>query len=462
MASSSGWGFAPEKEAWELRDYSASEGDEKSSGEEDERDDDDDAPEEDPNDSSSDEEMSEHDCSLEFFNMIVALKHQCVLSANQACVLSFWAKGGGLCAPGSRLALHPAQKGGAFSRKFDRVAGITNLLREPVYTMPMVVRQTWTLGRGVVGREVSLVHEKLKDEMGDRPDFWGQVHASQQSQGWKPAFDAHPVVQRHGPNKIIPLGIYIDGVPFNKRDSAIAMWVINLATNRRHVSIVLRKRELCRCGCKGWDTIYTALDCLRWQIAYLAEGKLPECKHDNTPWEGYKGLSPGEDFGWKGVVVLFKADWGEYATTMAFRSWAHYLHPCFLCCCKGGPEGDWQSFEGMSLLGVPFGPKTLEVYNDACRALEKRVTIPSFIVLQDLIGRLEFDKRKQGYEGRALLSDCAALGLRKGDRLEPSELCADTGSIDSRRDFPFDVLFWTWDPNSMCRHRNPIFTHQHM
>ena len=62
------------------------------------------------------------------------------------------------------------------------------------------------------------------------------------------------------------------------------MWIVNLATNRRHVTIVLRKRELCRCACKGWCTIYGALDCLKWQLAYLARGELPPTRHDGAPW----------------------------------------------------------------------------------------------------------------------------------------------------------------------------------
>ena len=54
------------------------------------------------------------------------------------------------------------------------------------------------------------------------------------------------------------------------------------------------------------------------------------------------------------------------------------------------------------------------------------------------------------------MSDCTLLGLVKGDRLEPSVLHRDVVSIDQRRDFPFQISVWTWDPNSLCRHRNPL------
>ena len=107
----------------------------------------------------------------------------------------------------------------------------------------------------------------------------------------------------------------------------------------------------------------------------------------------YKHFSPGQAFGWKAVVVMVKADWAEYAHTMAYRSWAHHEHPCFLCDAKGGPGGNLHTYEGWSTTGMPFAPKTARVYDDACRAQEQTRTITSLLVLHDFLGRLEFDKQ---------------------------------------------------------------------
>ena len=388
--ASSDWGFGEDLSDWERREYSSSSG---ADGTSDEGEDEDACEEESENE---DEAMSQEEASSEFLNMLIALKHQGVLSAKHACSLSFWAKKGGIVDPGGKLAVNPACRGGDFSKKFDKVLGIHKELQSTFYTMPLVVHRACLFSREEVQREVKLAHESLSDEVGSCPDFWSRVEKTTLEQGWKPAFDSHPVVRTGGPKMSYPLAIYIDGVAFLKRDSCIGMWIVNLATGRRHVTIVLRKRELCRCACKGWCTIYGALDCLKWQLAYLARGELPPTRHDGAPWvEGsYKQFSPGQAFGWKAVVVMVKADWAEYAHTMAYRSWAHHEHPCFLCDAKGGPGGNLHTYEGWSTTGMPFAPKTARVYDDACRALERTVTIPSLLVLHDFVGRLEFDQKK--------------------------------------------------------------------
>ena len=172
---------------------------------------------------------------------------------------------------------------------------------------------------------------------------------------------------------------------------------------------------------------------------------------------GPRGELAGKPLGWRAVVVMVKADWAEYASTMSFRTWQHHQHPCFLCFAKGGDGGDLQNFQGCSVRSLEWRAKDQDSYNAECAAHEVRVTIPSLHVLSDLVGRLHYDKKKAGYQGRVLMSDCTLLGLRKGCTLEPSFLSFDVGSIDARRDFPFDLWFWQHDKNSATRHRNPLF-----
>ena len=89
-----------------------------------------------------------------------------------------------------------------------------------------------------------------------------------------PCFSDHPVVQACLSSPCTPLGCFLDGVGYTKRDSIIGFLVVNLATQMRHLVCTVRKRLLCRCGCGGWDTlrpIYVYLDwCFRlWRKASI-------------------------------------------------------------------------------------------------------------------------------------------------------------------------------------------------
>ena len=54
------------------------------------------------------------------FDFLVDLKLKGVLTARQACILAFWAKGAGMTGKGSLLAHSPQDQGGNLSKKFDR------------------------------------------------------------------------------------------------------------------------------------------------------------------------------------------------------------------------------------------------------------------------------------------------------------------------------------------------------
>lgn len=71
---------------------------------------------------------------------------------------------------------------------------------------------------------------------------------------------------------------------------------------------------------------------------------------------------------------------------------------------------------------------------------------------------LDFYKTEnaQGWYGRVLTADVPEVGLRKGDRLDPSVECPDTVSgFDKNR--PASCTFWRRSEESMCRRRSPLF-----
>lgn len=443
MASSS-TGWRPRQSDWEFREYPESVGElDGSDGEK----------EVDP------DNMTQTECSQEFLNFIVHLKLTGTLSARQACTLSFWAKRGGLCEPGSALALDPRRDGGAASKHFDKALGIDQEVKGDFYNFPLPVLERFSLGRGEIVCAANMLYKRVKQEIEAIPGFFDDLQAAVETESWGPRFRAHPLVLRHGARQVVPLGLYVDGVPFLKRDSATAFWLINLATTERHLALVLRKRQLCRCGCKGWCTMWSALACLQWNIAAMHCGRFPHARHDGSPWaaEDPNADLADRDLGYFGAVLMIKGDWAEFSLSMGFPTWASRQHPCFACFCTGGPEGTMAALDGVSVLSLPWRTKGAAEYEEACRAAEVRVMVTSETQYQELLGRLFYDKRSQGSCGRALLTDFAALGLLRGDRLEPCHLHPNVSLEHLPRRYPMALIFWRPERESLAKHRNPLF-----
>ena len=74
-----------------------------------------------------------------------------------------------------------------------------------------------------------------------------------------------------------------------------------------------------------------------------------------------------------------------------------------------------------------------------------------------MISKLHFDKRKQGYHGRALFSNYPAKKLEKGDRLEPSRELRDVHGLDLVRNFPLKLTFWSTSKQTRLNLRTPLF-----
>jgi hypothetical protein len=223
--------------------------------------------------------------------------------------------------------------------------------------------------------------------------------------------------------------------------------------------VVLKKRDLCRCGCRGYCSLYTALSFIEWAVAALVSGLYPATRHDG-PWEhGSVGQQfAGQPLGFRAVPVLFKGDWAEFAGTMGFRSWAHHGHPCFRCFATGGPVGTIKQSGGLSAVDEPWAKKTMTVYEQACEACEVKVTVNSRQEMSHIVGNLQYDKRRVGSSGRALISDVLRFHLCKGDRLEPSASVPDVAAVELCTDYPIELTFWRVANESMTRHRSPIFS----
>ena len=80
--------------------------------------------------------------------------------------------------------------------------------------------------------------------------------------------------------------------------------------------------------------------------------------------------------------------------------------------------------------------------------------------MQELWRGLEYDKRtgSVGSRGRALRFAIPELGLREGDRLEPSDVLPNIRHFEYlSSQLPVTVVFWRRENDTLALHRNPLF-----
>jgi len=271
-----------------------------------------------------------------------------------------------------------------------------------------------------------------------------------------PSYEDHPVVKEAPPNvPVVPLAVYVDGVNFGRTDSALGFWVYSLLGGIHHCAAVLRKSEMCRCGCRKWCSLYPIFAWLRWCLECLAGGVWPSCRHDGTAFgesDKQRAGKAGQELGWRGALLLLKADWAEVAATLGFMNWKSSDFPCNFCTCTLRTMFE---IAGLSPVSFPHRLLDWDDYEGACAGCEivRDFTADEIAIL---LGTLVYDKRKTaaGACGRALPADC--LGLEKNDRLEPSRELPDIGLLDSVRG-GVRLTFWRRSRERGVKHRNPIF-----
>jgi hypothetical protein len=430
--------------SWEGRDYSALEADDYVGNE---------------SDVESDHEPSAEECSQMFLDLLVSLKMSGKMFAKTACLLAYWAKGGGLSGAGTSLAMSPGRTGGVYSAHFDKVIGLDEKMKQDWYKLKIPAHCRYDASRMVKDVASSPAHESIADELAESPGILARLRETVAASEWCENYTQHPLVKSEPAGSVLPLGIYIDGVKYHSRDSTIGFWAINLLTSRRHLLACLPKRELCRCGCHGWCSLFPVLAFVEWTFAAMVAGFYPQEAHDG-PWKlgSIRAGQSGESLGFRGVPIILKGDWAEFAGTLGFRSWMHHAHPCFRCFATAGEGGSLSRTTGISVLDAPWQKKTMDDYEQACADAEIVVTVRNARQLGQIVDNLSYDKRRVGGAGRCLTQDLPTFLLKKGERLEPSLESPNVAAVDSRTDFPFELVFWRISSEGLCRHRCPIFS----
>ena len=300
-----------------------------------------------------------------------------------------------------------------------------------------------------------LPHEVLQQEL-ENKDPMAMVASWEKP----PNYEVHPVVREAralGRPAVIPLSLFIDGVSYAKRDALLVVSMCNLLTDHRTVLCVVRKRLLCKCSCRGWETLRMLFQWLRWALEILRVGRHPVAKHDGGEWDPVADKSrsdmAGQELPFCGAVVQLRADWAEVAHTMAVPQWASHSHPCFLCVARHDnvygllPECNHEQ--------MPWQSKTAQTTEAATAACEVLVEPLAWQDWRELQRLLVHDMRKDGGRGLCLRAPYRPLGLLRGDRLEPTATMPDVDMFLAG-DPPASALFWRRSNESATLRRNPF------
>ena len=377
--------------------------------------------------------------------------------AADICKMAYWVKAmtGGRAGPAAELSKRPGLPTGHYNKHMKVITGVADE-DETLDHLEMPCSDSGDGSRISYRLPVIPPHEHLNREMGERREVLEERLASHvRGDKLPPIYTEHPVTAKTR-GRAQPIALYIDGVPTTKTDGVLGIWVYFCLSEARHLVAVIQKSRLCKCGCKGWCSLWVVFSWLAWSLGLMAEGV-----HAAVDWNG-KPIKGCIRQGLKGFKLLFaaalcaiKGEWLEFCSTFAFSNWQTRLSPCYGCWCTKANYLDDALLDADSLIWPDF---TMQDYLDACTACEVLVTVTTIHLLRRIRASLFYDRRKKGMSGRSLRWNIQDTLLLQGDRLEPTQSLPDVALIDGLRENDLPVVLTFWRANqTRVKHRNPLF-----
>ena len=413
---------------------------------------------------SSDEAVPEGEAAAEIFSeILIDEMYQGNLSAKKVCIMCFWLKQAHITGTSAKLAKAPGDPAtGHYQRHVDIVLGTDVNDPSKWHRIPVPGTDKACASRRIKQMPVLLPWVELEEEAAEHPEM---AHELREAQPRLPAlYHAHPGRGPHHAKQPLPApcGLFVDGVGSVKKDKTIGFFLFNMITQRRHLCAILRKRELCSCGCAGWCSFFAVFRFLLYSLDHMRRGIVPDLPFVDVPWAcDDLAAQAGQPLLYSWLLCWIKADWAELYTTFGFVSWANRVYPCVSCFCT---HEDWLELEDQSYGSLIWADVNDGDYDQACRRCELVVTLRSRVAYVMLFSALKWDTRKKGNKGRYLARDIALLAddgrpLMVNDRLEPSPSCPDIGAgFDALIDgaWPQTVVLWRQTLQTFTRHRNPL------
>ena len=133
-----------------------------------------------------------------------------------------------------------------------------------------------------------------------------------------------------------PVSIYLDVAKYTRRNNFWGIYIRNLRTRFEHLFAVFRKEDLCRCGCRGWDSFYPVFQVLVWSLNCGTAGDWPTRRHDDgefqSPRDNWRSTRPSMGpMGIHLIVCELRGDWPAMNLILGQRGWKHLISPCPLC-----------------------------------------------------------------------------------------------------------------------------------
>ena len=267
--------------------------------------------------SEHEDEPSPQAASQQLADLLIDLKFKGKLSAKNVCLICWYGRAAGLTGAAANFALRPHSPSGHYNRHIKAKLNLGAYV-ENVYDLAVPGFDRFDSERVDLTLPTLPPHESLAKELEDNPRLELALARSVVDQEWSDAYTSNEVVRSAGPHeRVYPLALYLDGVPFTKRDGLIGFFAYNLVSMKRHMLLTLRKSQLCRCGCQGWCTLWVVWQWLAWSFQSLADAVWPGRRHDGSVWgptdAQRSGLS-GQPL-MKGALVNLKGDWAEIVHT---------------------------------------------------------------------------------------------------------------------------------------------------
>ena len=400
--------------------------------------------------------FSEDEAGDILLECLFALLYRNKMSAKTLCVLCHWAAKAGAKGSVSKFGFRPGAPTGHFQRHIDTACGV-NLRQESAkrYHIRAPGHDKYEVSRECQELVVTPPHEALDGELGQDVGALDEIKASLKAGDWPAAYWNHPVVVANPGVAVVPMALYLDAVPTTKKDAALGFFVYSLVSMKRHLCAVLQKSSLCKCGCRGWCTLFPVWQMLHWSFAALRDGLFPERDHLGQPFQAAdpRGDLRGQPLVSKACLLYIKGDWAELSSTTGLPTWADAQSPCIFCMSDKSSMFDYVSWAPGS---PPHGVASGDAYAGAVAGCERHVTMNER-QWKLVRNSLTYDKSKAGSRGRCVNKDIDEVGLRKGDRLEPTCSLADVADFDTPGRFPFSATFWRRASETRARHNNPLF-----
>ena len=172
-------------------------------------------------------------------------------------------------------------------------------------------------------------HEQIATAIQKEPGTYTLLADRKAKRDLPPVYWNHKVVRDHPDEPVIPLALFMDAVPYSITDSVLGLRCVNLLSGRHFLYGVLRKKNVCRCGCKGWCSYRPMFPMATWSVRALANVAYPAARHDNNNWrlsDRPKEANANKPLP-RCAVLYLKGDWAEFAHTLALPTLAVGMNP---------------------------------------------------------------------------------------------------------------------------------------